>query len=143
MPDYVTLSELTDRYGGPMLVRLTDHEEAPSGAIDLETVRRAVADTGAMIDGYLASRYALPMAQVPGLVRDLAAVIAIYKLHRYEPDEKIVRDYKDALATLKSIQGGGVRLDIAGVPAPGTGGSGARMTDRARPFTEANMKGFI
>jgi len=47
------------------------------------------------------------------------------------------------LRTLRDISGGGVRLPIAGADAPGTGSSGARLTDRERPLTQASMKGFI
>jgi hypothetical protein len=56
-----------------------------------------------MIDGYLAGRYQLPLTEVPPLVVDLAQVIAIYKLHPFEPDPKISNDYNQALKTLRDI----------------------------------------
>ena len=76
-----TLQQLTDRYGARMLVAITDRAESPTGLVDPEVVARTLADTDAMIDGYLAVRYRLPLASVPALVTDLAQMIAIWKLH--------------------------------------------------------------
>src|SRR5690606_6605607 len=46
----------------PLLVALTDRAEVATGEIDQDVVDRALADTDAMIDGYIAARYALPLA---------------------------------------------------------------------------------
>lgn len=140
---YATLQQLTDRYGAAMLVAVTDRASPPAGEIDAGVVARALADTQAMIDGYLAVRYRLPMAEVPPLVADLAQMIAIWKLHPYSPDPKIEADYKGAIRTLEQIAAGAVRLPLDGVEPAGTGGTGARITDRDRPLTAENMKGFI
>ena len=140
---YATLAQLTDRYGAQMLVNLTDRAEVVSGEIDEAVIDRALADTDALIDGYLAGRYGLPLAATPPLLADLAGAIAVWKLHTHKPDDKIEADYRDARRTLDAIAKGDVRLPVAGVEPAGTGGSGARITDRERPFTEANLKGFI
>ena len=140
---YTTLQQLTDRFGARMLVALTDRAEVATGEIDESVVDRALADTDAMIDGFLAARYTLPLAETPGLLADIAQVIAIWKLHVAAPDPKIETDYKDALRMLRDLASGTVRLQVAGAEPAGTGGSGARITDRERPLTEANLKGFI
>lgn len=140
---YATLAQLTDRYGAQMLVNLTDRAEVATGEIDEAVIDRALADTDALIDGYLAGRYVLPLAATPPLLADLAGAIAVWKLHTHKPDDKIEADYRDARRTLDAIAKGDVRLPVAGVEPAGTGGSGARITDRDRPFTEANLKGFI
>lgn len=140
---YTTLQQLTDRFGEDLLIRVTDRAAVATETIDTDVVDRALADTDAMIDGYLAGRYALPMATTPPMVTDLAQVIAIYKLHVYQPDEKIERDYEHAIKQLRDIANGMIKLPVAGVDAPGTGGTGARVTDRERPMTENNLKGFI
>lgn len=88
-------------------------------------------------------RYRLPLGTVPALVTDLAQMIAIWKLHPYAPDPKIEEDYKGALRTLRDISTGTLRLSIAGAEPAGHTGSGARLTDRARPLTAENLKGFI
>lgn len=138
---YATLDELIDRYGENLLINLTDR--AGSGVVDADVVARALADTDAEIDGYLKLRYTLPLEATPPLIADLALRLAIWKLHVYEPDPKIRADYEDAKRTLKEIAVGTVRLDLAGVEPPGSGGAGVRVTDRERPLSEASLKGFI
>lgn len=60
---YANLSGLTARYGQHMLVDLTDRALPPTGQIDVDVVQAALEDTDALIDGYLAGRYALPLAE--------------------------------------------------------------------------------
>lgn len=140
---YATQDQLTDRFGEKMVRQLTDRATPPAGAIDADVVARALADTDAVIDGYLAGRYALPLVATPDLVVDLALAIAIYKLHLSTAPDLIVNNYKDAIATLNRIGTGVVRLPVAGVEPESSGASGVETTDRERPFTELNLKGFI
>lgn len=139
---YATLAQLTDRYGADLLVQLTDRAAVATGAIDTAVVARALEDTDRYIDGFL-GRYVLPMIEVPGLLTDLAQAIAIWKLHRFKPDEKIEADYRDALRALRDIESGTISLSVAGVEPATSGGSGARITDRERPLTADNLRGYI
>ena len=138
---YNDLAKLTARFGEDLLLQLADRDG--SGAVDAGVVDGAIADTDAVIDGYLAGRYKLPLASTPPMLADLAAAITIYKLHTYSPDDKIAEDYKDAMRALREIASGTIRLPAEGVEPEGTGASGVRVTDRERPMTEDNMKGFI
>lgn len=139
---YATLDHLTDRYGADLLVQLTDRGAVATGLIDSAVVDRALEDTDRFIDGFL-GRYTLPLTAVPGLLTDLAQALAIWKLHRFKPDEKIELDYKEALRALRDISAGVITLAVAGVEPAGTGNTGARLTDRERPLTAENLKGFI
>jgi len=140
---YAILQQLTDRYGEQMLVMLTDRADVATGVVDEAVIDRALADTDAMIDGFLKGRYVLPIAETPPLLADIAQMIAIWKLHRHQPNEKIETDYKEAMSLLDRIGKGAVRLPVAGVEPATTGTSGARITDRERPLTAENLKGFI
>lgn len=140
---YATLDQLLERHGERMIMQLTDRASPPAGAIDTAVVTRALTDTDAVIDGYLSGRYALPLVQTPPLLADLALAIAIYKLHNFAPDPKIEQDYKDAVAALGRIASGTIRLALAGVEPDSSGASGVEVTDRERPFTAANLTGFI
>ncbi len=140
---YATLAHLTDRYGAETIERLTDRADPPAGAIDEDVVDRALADTDGVIDGYLRARYVTPLAEVPPQITDIALALAIYKLHRWEPDPKIRRDHEDALRSLREIASGTIRLTAVTLAPAETGGTGAMVTDRERPFTADNLKGFI
>lgn len=140
---YTTQANLVKHFGERMLIALTDRGSVASGAIDTAVVDEAIAGTDALIDGYLAGRYALPLAMTPRLIAELAEDIAIWKLHTSDPDPKIERDYSDAVRTLKDIASGTIRLDVAGTEPASTGGTGVRITDRERPLTAKNLKGFI
>lgn len=141
--DYVSTEQLIDRCGEAMLIALTDRAEVATGQIDADAVARAVADAQAVIDGHLAGRYVLPLVEVPPLVTDLAGAIVIWKLHRKSPDEKIAEDHREARRTLAQIAAGTVRLPVAAAEPAVAGGTGARVTDRTRPFTAETLKGFI
>lgn len=140
---YATLQQLTDRYGEEMLVQLTDRAVPATGLVDAAVVARAIADADALIDGFLAGRYALPLAATPALVADLGAAIAVYRLHREVASDKVTADYRDALKTLGAIAAGSVRLDVAGVEPAGSGSGGVRMTEPNRPLTSDSLRGFI
>lgn len=140
---YATLQQLIDRYGEDVLIQATDRVQPAAGVIDTGVVDRALADTDAAIDGYLAGRYKLPLAQTPTLVVDLALAVAIYKLHRFAPDQKIKDEYEAALKTLREIAQGIVRLNVEGAEPAASGASGVKTNDRERPLTEENMKGWI
>lgn len=141
---YTSLQNLIDRFGIHMLVGLTDRADVPTGQVDAAVVARALSDTDALIDGYLASRYALPLTGTPPLIEALASDIAIYKLHNGAVDPKVEEDHKAAVRSLQAIAAGTIRLPGAsGIETPGTGGTGARLTDRERPMSESTLKGFI
>lgn len=140
---YASLDQLIERFSERLLIQLTDRSTPPAGVIDPAVVDRNLADTDAVIDGYLAGRYVLPLEQTPPLVADLAASIAIYKLHPFAADPKIEQDYKDALASLRLIGTGVIRLPIAGVEPVSSGASGVETIDRERGMTPENLRGFV
>lgn len=140
---YATIDQLVDRYGERLLLQVTDRSTPPAGVIDTAVVDRALANTDATIDSYLAGRYALPLDQAPPLLTDLAQAITIYKLHPFAPDLKIEQDYKDAVASLDRIAKGVMRLPIAGVEPVSSGAAGVEVIDRDRDMTPENLRGFI
>lgn len=144
MPAYTDLARLTARFGADLLIRLTDRADVATGLISAAVVAKACDDTQALIDGYLAARYALPLSEVPPLISALAEDLAIWRLSVYETDPKMKADYETAMRSLRDIAIGTIRLPgIAGVEVQSLGGTGARFTDRERPLTESTMKGFI
>lgn len=142
---YTDLSQLIDRFGERMLIALTDRGEFHTGVIDPVVVARAITDTDAMIDGFIAARYGA-LTTVPPLLADLALAIAIYKLHVAAPDVKIGDDYRDARKMLRDIADGLVAIPgIDGTEPPATGSAtgAVRFTDRERELTPDSLRGFI
>ncbi len=141
---YTTQQHLETRFGTKTLRDLTDRGTPPAGAIDAAVVAQAIADADAVIDGYLAGRYALPLTSLPPLLADLAAAIAFYKLHRQTPVEKVVRDYDQALSLLRDIARGQVMLPVAGTaPAQTTSGVSVITNNPHRPLKGGPMDGYI
>ncbi|MGB3165636.1 MAG: DUF1320 domain-containing protein [Alteraurantiacibacter sp.] len=140
---YATLAQLIERFGERMLVQLTDRGEVATGTVDEALVTGVLAATDATIDGYLATRYKLPLAQMPPQLLDLALAIAIYKLHPSEPDPKIGKDYDGAMKALAQISSGVIRLPAEGVEPASGGSAGVQTIDRDRELTPESMRGLI
>ncbi|WP_342237179.1 gp436 family protein [Inquilinus sp. OTU3971] len=140
---YATQAQLEDRYGTKLLGQLTDRGQPATGQVDAEVVERALLDTDATIDGYLAARYRLPIASAPKLLVDVAEAVAIYKLHRRAPDEKITADYRDAIKTLQDIAAGRQRLDLDGIEPERGNSSGSVSTSSPCVFTPDSLRGFV
>lgn len=141
---YATQTGLTQRYGEAMLIALSDRADVPTGLIDAEVVARALAEADALIDGYLAGRYALPLSAVPPVLTQIAEALAIYSLHVTEPEAKIRADHDAAIRRLAEIAKGVIVLkDAAGAEPAAPETTGVQITDRERAFTPDSMTGFI
>lgn len=107
---YATQADLVTRFGEQELIEQTDRVACAS--IDPAVVARVLDDASAIIDGYLAGRYVLPLDTVPALLVSLCGDLARYALYAdAAPD--IVRDrQKDAISRLKDIAAGTIKLDL-------------------------------
>lgn len=114
---YATRADLEDRYGADELAQR--ESMLPAGA-----VAGALADADAEIDSYLATRYTLPLASVPSLLKRLACAIARYNLLGEAASDRARADYEDARRMLAGLANGSVTLGLAtavdGSPASGS-----------------------
>lgn len=112
---YARIADLEAAVGPHELSQLT--VDMPYAA----TLERALAAADATIDAYLAGRYALPLAHVPGILVGLACDIARYRLWRDAASTEVRRRFEDAQRYLERVADGRVRLvqDGAGAPDPG------------------------
>lgn len=141
---YCTLDQLNDRFGPATLVALTDRADVPTGEVDIDVLNRAISEADALIDGYLAARYALPLASTPPLLVSLALDITLWRLHLGEPSSKVKADFDAALRSLRDIASGTIRIpEATGLEPAAPGTSGVIVTDRTRPFNADDMTGFI
>lgn len=112
---YCTQSDILDVMDEDVLIQLTDDDDA--GLVDSGIVDQAIAAADALIDSYCGTRYEVPFATVPELVKDFSVIIAIYKLYgrrKGAPDDVRTR-YNDAVRMLKDISKG---LATLGADAP-------------------------
>lgn len=137
---YATQQDLIDRYGDTELIQLTDENRV--GAIDATTVARALADADAEMNGYLAVRYTLPLASTPLVLTRFACAIARYLLHDQAATEQVEKDYKNALAFLKSVSEGKVDLGLNAVNQSTASAGGAQYKANDRVFNADTLKDY-
>lgn len=132
---YATRTDLEARYGA---VELTQRESMlATGA-----VARALSDADALINGYLAGRYIVPLSPVPDNLSRLACAIARYYVLGDANTEQSRKDFEDAVGWLKDVAAGRVTLTTATVSlAPETGGTPATRTS-AKQFDGAGLKAY-
>ena len=113
---YCTQADIVARFGETELIQLTDR--AAAGAVDVVAVEAAIADAAAEIDGYIATRYTLPLIPVPKIITRIAVDVALYQLfmaRRMGATEEVRYRYTDVRKLLENIAAGKVSL---GVPSP-------------------------
>lgn len=141
---YCTQADMVTQYGEVLLRDATDRGDIASGSIDGAAVSRAIASADALIDAALAVRYSLPLAVTPALVNELSMTIALYKLHSSVAPEKVRKDYEDALAQLRQIAAGTLKVaDRAGEEIAGDDDEGVVTNEPERLLTNESMKGYI
>jgi len=118
---YATQQDLVDRFGAEELVQLTDRAQA--GTIDATVVGKALADADALMDGYLATRYAVPVTPTTALLTRLAADVARFLLHGKSATETVRQAHEDALRFLREIASGKASL-IGAAPPPASQATG-------------------
>jgi phage gp36-like protein len=100
---YCSRTDLVERFGAEVIADL--EYDRPDAVV------QAIADTTAVIDGYLASRYPLPLASVPAVVKSIARDLVRYELD-IDPDDTVKRRRDEAMKHLTSIQRGEMTLGL-------------------------------
>lgn len=103
---YATAADIDATYGTELLDLLAD--TAGDGVRDEAAIGRALDDAGAVIDGYVSARHALPLPAVPPLLRSLAMDLAIHRLALRPGNmtDEIEARAKEARKTLEAIGAG-------------------------------------
>ncbi len=140
---YIDRAALLVQISEEQLVQLTDDDKM--GVADDAKIAKAIADSEAEVNGYVATRHAVPIAApVPDLVKALAIDIAIYRLWRRR--QRVPADvrtaYDDAVSKLKDIARGTLTLGIDPAPADSTKGSSGEVFGPERVFDRDKMSGF-
>lgn len=141
---YATIDDILKWMSEDELIHLTDDND--TGAFNTGIVEGILQDTSVEIDGYLESRYQLPLETVPGTIRKLCTDMAIYGLYRRKagsggtPDE--AKDaYKNAVAFFRSVAKGDINLGSKVEDEVGSGESGnIQISGPERLFSRDSMK---
>jgi len=112
---YCTTADLIAEFGELALLQLTDIDEPAAGEVVAARADAAIARASDEADGYLGTRYAVPLAAAPlqlqGAVRDLA----YFYLHRLGAPEQVEAAADRARAWLRDVAAG--RVSLAGAAA--------------------------
>ncbi len=114
MAVYAVKQDMIDRFGNQEIVQLTDRAVPPAGTIDDTVLGKSLDDADGVIDSHLASRYPLPLASVPKILKRYACDIARYFLYEDSAGEAVRRAFEDALKFLRSVADGTVSLGLDG-----------------------------
>ena len=132
--NYATVQDMTDRYGEPEMIQLTDPDIV---AVQAPKAERALADAQAFADGFVGRVYRLPLpgcskpAPVPGdlhavqfvpppqLTRIACDVARYYLYSNLAPEHEVYLRYKAAERELTQIADGKAVLACPWGGAPG------------------------
>lgn len=109
---YASVADLVVRYGEATITGLTDLSR--KGVVDSAVAEQALDDASAEIDGYLMSRYQLPMTSAMRILTVYCCDIAVYRLctGKRQLTEDIVHRYEAAQKFLQLVAAGKVGLGI-------------------------------
>lgn len=147
---YAQPSDMIARYPNRDLVQLTN-EDPTQTSIDEGALAQALADASAEIDGYLESRFALPLNDPPAVLARLACDIAIYRLQALRPLHDLAearKRYDDAVGLLTRVADGTITLGLSTDNEEPGEAAGAVVTDAGggalpqRIFSRGTLKGF-
>ena len=138
---YATQTDLVDRFGETELAQRTNRVDGLT--INTVVLARALADADAEIDSYLAIRYALPLGSTPVVLVRMAADLARYRLYDDGVPDTVRQRYEDAVALLKRMASGEVKVagSAALVVSSGSGNAVAARVP-AQVFTPGLLAGY-
>lgn len=137
---YATQQDLEDRFGQDEILALTDFDR--DDAVDAQTLTLAQSDTDAEIDGYLADRYAVPLASVPQRLVQVACDIVRFRLYRHDVPDDVQRLYDSAVDWLKGVAAG--KWPVPGLTEKASASSAGmpQVSAGDRVFTRDELSGF-
>jgi phage gp36-like protein len=150
---YAQPSDMIARYPNRDLVQLTN-EDPTQTVVNQTVLKQALADATAEIDGYLETRFTLPLSDPPAVLVRLTCDIAMYRLQALRPLHDLAearKRYEDAVAVLVRVADGTLTLGLAPDSQEPPEAAGAVVTDAGgdrsgvlpqRVFSRGTLKGF-
>lgn len=110
---YASIADFILRVGEKQTIDLTDREFI--NEVDEVVLNTALVDSSSQIDGYLVSRYQLPLSTVPANLVRICCDLARYRLCSMSDvtvTDEVRERYEDALAELKLLAKGVTALGV-------------------------------
>ncbi len=115
---YCTLADLLGQLPEQTLIQLTNDEmdfDSPA-TVKTDVVDRCIRNVDELIDAHLRGRYTLPLAEVPTVLRDIAIMLARYRLYTRRAEgavpDTVKDDNKEARRQLEAIRDGKLTLGL-------------------------------
>lgn len=137
---YCTKADLIQRFGQREIDDLLDRDN--NSAEDSNTLAATIADADALIDGYIGSRYSVPLASVPALVVGLSCNITRFMLWDDNAPDEVRKRYDDSISQLKDVARGLLTLPAAVTPSETNPTGGVDYEAEERVFTMSTLSGF-
>lgn len=143
---YIQAQDLTDVMDEVTLRQLsTDNSRATEA--NQAVIAKACEYATETVDGYLRSRYQLPLNQVPTLVRNICLQLARYWLYSRRPEGKgfpdnVKETHSQALKDLERIASGKLHLGLTEIGAEGDDSLPSALKFKARAPQKLDLSGY-
>jgi phage gp36-like protein len=141
MSNYCTQQDLIDSFGWQEVLELSNLDDPAARQINPVRIAQVIVEAGAEIDGYIGSRYKLPLLEVPVILKLCALDIVRYRLDKNQQREDVRQRYEDRLRFLELVGKGQMSLGVvdseSSVPV-----GGVDFTAPVRQFTLESLEGF-
>ena len=137
---YATQANMIARFGEQELIQLTDRADPALEMVDAAVFAADATRADGYVNGYLRTRYALPMVSPDIAVLTAAENVTRYYLYGNGAPQFVKDNFDESTAWLKLVQDGKVQLDATLAPASSTGGAigTAQFNETYNDFSCAN-----
>lgn len=127
--------------GGSMGAYTADEQAATAKALAL--INSKLLDADSEINGYLATRYPVPLVMVPRLIRVTACDLARYALYDDMATEQITQRHKDSVKLLEAIASGKANPGVGDAGSKPAANDAAQISSTTPVFRRGEAGGFI
>ena len=137
---YCTRDNLVQRFGQREIDDLLDRDNNDSD--DTDTLTQTIADADSLIDSYVSAKYEAPLEQVPQIIKYISCDITRFMLWDDNAPEEVRKRYDDAIARLKDIAKGMMKLPATALISIANPSGGVDYYEEERVFTRDALAGF-
>jgi phage gp36-like protein len=118
-------------------------EEQEAAWAALANIERALGDAEDTINGYIGTRYQLPLSQVPNILKLHACQIARVLLYDEDATKQVSELYQSTVKYLHDVSSGRASLGLTEAGATAAPAASAEMVSSETVFGRGRSRGFI